>query len=191
VVYSITAFSRSVDYFPFSETDSGAGKHYSFYTWLFLIVFVDVAHVYSTLFKTYFVKGEVQKRKLLYIGIPLISWVLGNYFISVRRSYILVCVSTGCCFSFYPSAIWVYEDICPFEPNNWSKKIDEVAVYAATIYPMLYWFKTPRSFTWFVNNEFDWLQNLPDYTGFITVLYIGILMTWMIKRLLKLLKPKI
>ena len=27
--------------------------------------FVDVAHVYSTLFKTYFVKGEIQKNKWL------------------------------------------------------------------------------------------------------------------------------
>ena len=53
---------------------------YSFYTWLFLIVFVDVAHVYSTLFKTYFVKEEFQRRKLLYLGIPALSFVLGIIF---------------------------------------------------------------------------------------------------------------
>ena len=49
----------------------------NFYVWLFLIVFVDVSHVYSTLFKTYFVKKEVQSRKLLYYGLPIFSFVFG------------------------------------------------------------------------------------------------------------------
>ena len=50
---------------------------YSFYTWLFLIVFIDVAHVYATLFKTYFVASEFQKRKKLLIGLPIVCFLIG------------------------------------------------------------------------------------------------------------------
>jgi hypothetical protein len=63
--------------FLFQKQIQGLENHYSFYTWLFLIVFVDVAHVYSTLFKTYFVKEEVRKENFLYYGIPALSWDLG------------------------------------------------------------------------------------------------------------------
>lgn len=52
-------------------------ESYSFYTWLFLIVFIDVAHVYSTLFKTYFVASEFQRRKQLYIGLPIFCFLIG------------------------------------------------------------------------------------------------------------------
>ena len=52
-------------------------EEYSFYTWLFLIVFIDVAHVYATLFKTYFVPSEFQKRKKLLIILPIICFLIG------------------------------------------------------------------------------------------------------------------
>lgn len=154
---------------------------YSFYTWLLLIVFVDVAHVYSTLFKTYFVKGEVRRRKLLYLGIPLISWGLGIALFQFGSLTFWSVLALIAVFHFIRQQYGFMRLYARFEPNDWSKKMDEVAVYSATIYPMLYWFKTPRAFTWFVNNEFDWLKDLPDYIGTFTVLYIGILVIWLAK----------
>lgn len=176
--------------FLFQKQIQDLESSYSFYTWLFLIVFVDVAHVYSTLFKTYFVKGEIQKRKLLYIGIPLISWVLGIILFQFGGLTFWSVLALIAVFHFIRQQYGFMRIYARFEPNNWSKRIDEVAVYAATIYPMLYWFKTPRAFTWFVNNEFDWLQNLPDYTGFIAVLYFGILLIWLIKTAFEAFKTK-
>ncbi|MCQ9640455.1 hypothetical protein MP478_13795 [Chryseobacterium sp. WG14] len=154
---------------------------YSFYTWLFLIVFVDVAHVYSTLFKTYLVKGRVQKRKLLYLGIPMLSWLLGIALFQFGNLTFWSVLALVAVFHFIRQQYGFMRIYARFEPGNWSKRIDEVAVYAATIYPMLYWFKTPRAFTWFVSNEFDWFKRLPDYTGLITVLYVVILTIWISK----------
>ncbi|MFZ4930904.1 hypothetical protein [Chryseobacterium sp. Mn2064] len=161
---------------------------YSFYTWLFLIVFVDVAHVYSTLFKTYFIKGEVQKRKLLYIGVPVISWGIGIFLFQWGSLTFWSILALVAVFHFIRQQYGFMRIYARFEPNNWSKKIDEVAVYAATIYPMLYWFKTPRAFSWFVNNEFDWLQRLPDYLSSITVIYFGILILWFFKTIFETVK---
>lgn len=176
--------------FLFQKQIQGLENHYSFYTWLFLIVFVDVAHVYSTLFKTYFVKEEIQKRKLLYYGIPALSWVLGlilYQFGSLTFWSVLALVAV---FHFIRQQYGFMRIYARFEPNNWRKKIDEIAVYSATIFPMLYWFKTPRAFTWFVENEFNWLKNLPDYTNFITVLYVLILSVWIIKTVVEFFKTK-
>jgi membrane protease YdiL (CAAX protease family) len=55
---------------------------------------------------------------------------------------------------------------------------------------MLYWFSTPRAFTWFVNNEFDWLKNLPDYTHLLTVIYFSILIIWIVKTAFEAFKTK-
>ncbi|SDQ32626.1 hypothetical protein SAMN05421664_1155 [Chryseobacterium soldanellicola] len=176
--------------FLFQKQIQGLENHYSFYTWLFLIVFVDVAHVYSTLFKTYFVKEEVQKRKLLYYGIPILSWVLGlilYQFGSLTFWSVLALVAV---FHFIRQQYGFMRIYARFEPNNWNKRIDEVAVYSATVFPMLYWFKTPRAFTWFVENEFNLFQNLPDYTNFITVLYVLILSVWIIKTVFEVFKAK-
>jgi hypothetical protein len=176
--------------FLFQKQIQGLENHYSFYTWLFLIVFVDVAHVYSTLFKTYFVREEVQKRKLLYYGIPALSWVLGlilYQFGSLTFWSVLALVAV---FHFIRQQYGFMRIYARFEPNNWSKRIDEIAVYSATIFPMLYWFKTPRAFTWFVENEFNWLQNFPNYTKLITVLYFSILIIWVIKTVFEIIKTK-
>jgi hypothetical protein len=167
--------------FLFQNQIQGLENHYPFYTWLFLIVFVDVAHVYSTLFKTYFVKGEVQKNKLLYLGIPVVSWLLGMILFQFGSLTFWSVLALVAVFHFIRQQYGFMRIYARFEPNSWSKKIDEIAVYAATIYPMLYWFKTPRAFTWFVSNEFDWLQNLPDYTPSITIIYFAILVVWIVK----------
>lgn len=174
--------------FLFQKQIQGLENNHSFYTWLFLIVFVDVAHVYSTLFKTYFVKGEVQKRKLLYWGIPVLSWLLGVALFQFGSLVFWSGLALAAVFHFIRQQYGFMRIYARFELNNWSKRIDEVAVYSATVYPMLYWFKTPRAFTWFVENEFDWLKNLPDYTGFITVIYVVILMVWILKTVFEVFK---
>ena len=63
--------------FIFQDYITQIEENYSFYTWLLLIVFIDVAHVYATLFKTYFVKEEFQKQKKRLILLPLICFVTG------------------------------------------------------------------------------------------------------------------
>ncbi|GAB0156087.1 hypothetical protein CHRYSEOSP005_13510 [Chryseobacterium sp. Alg-005] len=162
----------------------------SFYTWLFLIVFVDVGHVYSTLFKTYFVREEVQNKKLLYWGVPAFSWMLGLVLYQFGSLIFWSVLALIAVYHFIRQQYGFLRIYSRFESNNWSKRIDEVAVYFATIYPMLYWFKTPRAFTWFVENEFTWLKNLPDYTYFITVIYFSILAVWIFKTVFEIFKTR-
>ena len=48
---------------------------YSWWTWLVLIVLVDVAHVYASIFRTYLLPQAWAKQRALYVGIPLLCLV--------------------------------------------------------------------------------------------------------------------
>lgn len=127
---------------------------YSFYTWLFLIVFIDVAHVYATLFKTYFVSDEFKKRKKLLIKLPILCFLIGVFLFSFGSTVFWSVLAYIAVFHF----IRQQYGFMRLYARNESKKcawIDNLIIYTATLYPMLYWFlSTPRKFNWFVENEF-------------------------------------
>lgn len=166
-------------------------NHYSFYTWLILIVFVDVAHVYSTLFKTYFVKEEFRKRKVLYLGIPAISLILGLAFYQFGSLYFWSGLALVAVFHFVRQQYGFMRLYARYEKAGFSKFCDALAIYSATIFPMLYWIKTPRAFNWFVDNEFGWLASVPNYVPLISIIYWLILAVWIIKTICILNKDKL
>ena len=176
--------------FLFQNQIQGLENHYSFYTWLFLFVFVDVAHVYSTLFKTYFVKTKIQKRKLLYLGMPVISLVLGIILYQFGSLLFWSALALVAVFHFVRQQYGFMRLYARFEPNNYFKILDSLAIYSATIYPMVFWFFTPRNFSWFVENEFIWAQNIPNFLPLFTNIYYLILVIWMIKTMWIFLKDK-
>ena len=45
--------------------------------WALLVLGIDVAHVYSSLFRTYLDRDEFQRRKTLYIAVPVLCWATG------------------------------------------------------------------------------------------------------------------
>jgi hypothetical protein len=136
-------------------------NHYSFYTWLFLIVFIDVAHVYATLFKTYFVPAEFQKRKKLLISLPIICFALGIFLFSFGSAIFWTVLAYIAVFHFIRQQ---YGFMRLYARNERKTKvnlaIDNLVIYAATGYPMLYWFlSSPRKFNWFMPNEFFRFEN--------------------------------
>jgi hypothetical protein len=47
------------------------------WAFLLLVLGVDVAHVYATLFRTYFDGAELRARPLRYLGVPLVAYAFG------------------------------------------------------------------------------------------------------------------
>lgn len=165
-------------------------SQYSFVTWLFLIVFVDVAHVYSTLFKTYFVKEERQKRRLLYLGIPVLSLVLGIILYQFGDLIFWSALALVAVFHFVRQQYGFMRLYARFESKGFSKTIDNLAIYSATIYPMLYWFCTPRKFNWFVDSEFSWMLDFSSILPYLTWLYFAIIIIWIMKSVFVSIKSK-
>src|SRR5580704_14465822 len=52
-------------------------KETPLWLWILLVLGIDVAHVYSSLFRTYFDKEEFKRRRTLYLVVPTICWLGG------------------------------------------------------------------------------------------------------------------
>jgi hypothetical protein len=131
-------------------------KNYPFHIWLFLIVFIDVAHVYATLFKTYFVKEEFNKKKKLLLFIPLLCLCIGCILFALGSKLFWSVLAYVAVFHFVRQQ---YGFMRLYARNESKSKantfIDNLVIYSATGYPMLYWFLSgSRNFNWFVENEF-------------------------------------
>jgi hypothetical protein len=157
---------------------------YSFYTWLFLIVFIDVAHVYATLFKTYFVAAEFQKRKKRYLILPFICFVVGVVLFSFGSNVFWSTLAYIAVFHFIRQQYGFMRLYARAEAKLWINKfIDNLVIYTATLYPMLFWFlSTPRNFNWFINDEFFQVQNDLLLTVF-EFLYFAILLFYVLRTL--------
>ncbi len=55
--------------------------------WFFFFVIVfDVAHVYGSLYRSYFNLTEFRAHKKLYVITPIITWIVGTLFVFYDRS---------------------------------------------------------------------------------------------------------
>ncbi|MBN8643052.1 MAG: hypothetical protein J0L86_14665 [Flavobacteriales bacterium] len=162
---------------------------YSFYTWLFLIVFIDVAHVYATLFKTYFVPAEFQRRKKLYVGLPLFCFVIGFVLFLFGSQVFWSVLAYVAVFHFIRQQYGFMRLYSRNEDKTYAW-IDNLIIYSATIYPMLFWFlSSKRQFNWFVENEFIKYENHYLITIF-TYLYFAIMAFYVIRTIFNSIKQQ-
>ncbi len=155
-------------------------ENYSFYTWLFLIVFVDVAHVYATLFKTYLVPGEFSKNKKLFLILPLFCFGIGVVLFAFGSAIFWSVLAYVAVFHFIRQQYGFMRLYSRKElKTKYSIYFDNLVIYTATGYPMLYWFLSkPRAFNWFVANEFfrwrnQWLLEILGWIyAIVLVLYV-------------------
>jgi hypothetical protein len=123
--------------------------------WLVLIVFIDVAHVYSTLYRTYFRFRSYRAQPML-ISIPIICYLLGVVLYLTGALVFWRVLAYLAVFHFIRQQygfmrLYSHNE----ESGKWSGYINTVAIYTATIYPLLYWHLMPgRKFNWFVDGDF-------------------------------------
>lgn len=131
--------------------------------WLLLIVGVDVAHVYSTLWRTYLDPAEFQRYRNLLIYTPLIVWMGGVMLYLIGPLVFWRVLAYLAVFHFVRQqygfmAVYARGD----GRAKWERRWDEITVYALTLYPILYWHThLPRNFSWFVEHDF-WALPMPE-----------------------------
>ena len=127
---------------------------------LLFVVAIDVAHVHSTLFRTYFDRAELARRPLLYAGVPLACFAVGLLLHSHSSALFWRVLAYVALTHFIRQQVgWVaiYRARAG-GATKLSRVIDDAAIYAATLYPVLYWHTTPRAFAWFVPGDFVRLE---------------------------------
>ncbi|MBK6514400.1 MAG: hypothetical protein IPM79_36935 [Polyangiaceae bacterium] len=121
------------------------------------VVLVDVAHVWSTLFRTYLDDREIARRPGLYAGVPLACFAAGVALYSASPALFWTVLAYVALTHFIRQQIgWVA--IYRARQGGGSlldRVVDDAAVYAGTLYPVLYWHASlPRPFSWFVAGDF-------------------------------------
>ena len=133
------------------------------WTWVYAVLLVDVAHVWSTGFRVYFDPLEMKRRLGLYIATPVLGFVVGVVLYSFGASVFWRVLAYLAVWHFVRQQYgWValYRRKMN-EPNDWGRWVDTFAIYAATIYPLIWWHAhMPRKFWWFLNNDFTTLPVL-------------------------------
>ncbi|HEX5732770.1 MAG TPA: hypothetical protein VF131_08050 [Blastocatellia bacterium] len=127
------------------------------WAWVPAVLLIDVAHVYATGFRVYLDSEELKRKPWLYALVPLIGYALGVALYSEGELVFWRALAYLAVFHFIRQQYgWValYRARAG-ERDRLSKWIDTIAVYAATIYPLIYWHAhLPRQFWWFLAKDF-------------------------------------
>jgi len=133
------------------------GVGVSLWMWGALIVGIDVAHVYSTIYRTYLDPVERSRLASWLILLPLAAWAGGVLVYSWSAAAFWTLLAYTAVFHFIRQQygfLMIYsrgERALP----RYCGLIDQVAIYAATVGPLLYWHThLPRRFVWFIDGDF-------------------------------------
>ncbi|MFK7972672.1 MAG: hypothetical protein AB8F95_20040 [Bacteroidia bacterium] len=156
------------------------------YAWLLLVVFIDVAHVYSTLYRTYFDKEEFQKFRKPLTWVPILS-LLGMIllYLGAGSQWFWTVLAYLAVFHFVRQQYGFFRLYSRKEQSlfDWERKLDATVIYGATLYPIIYWHcNLPRKFSWFMPGDFlaiPW-TGLADVAGYI---YAVIVVAYVLKEI--------
>lgn len=124
--------------------------------WLALVVFADVAHVWSTLYRTYLDPAARARFGALLIVTPLFSLAFGVALYAAGSAVFWRALAYLAMFHFVRQQYgWMalYRARAG-DGGAWGRGVDTAAIYAATLYPLVYWHThLPRRFSWFVAGD--------------------------------------
>jgi hypothetical protein len=159
--------------------------------WVVLVLCIDVAHVYSTLFRTYFDKARFTRQKMLFTLVPILCYVAGALLYSFSGMLFWRLLAYLAVFHFVRQQYGFMRLYSRTEPSaKWQRWIDTVVVYASTLLPILYWHVTPgRNFNWFVEGDFMQWQSA-TFSSLIGWLYLALIILYLMKECLLVLRTK-
>lgn len=154
------------------------------FAWVILIMCIDVAHVYSTLYRTYFDWDTYRQQRNLLLGIPcvclLVSVLLYNYSVSLFWSLLAYLAV----FHFIRQQYGFMRIYSGKEDSlKLSTYIDTITIYATTILPIIYWHLNPqRNFSWFMQGDFL-IINAARFNNYIHLIYVLLIVVYVTKEL--------
>ncbi|MFA6236060.1 MAG: hypothetical protein WC635_01930 [Bacteriovorax sp.] len=138
--------------------------------WIVFVLLIDVAHVYSSLYRTYLNPVETKKNIPILLFTPIICFLTGFILYSIDHIYFWRVLAYLAVFHFVRQQygfmrIYSREDQSGHKNSKFFRVVDATTIYLATLYPLVYWHvNLPRNFNWFVENDF-----LVDVPGFLSL----------------------
>ncbi|HKP12136.1 MAG TPA: hypothetical protein VJZ91_08510 [Blastocatellia bacterium] len=133
------------------------------WAWVPAVLMIDVAHVWSTVFRVYLDRDEVARKPALYWLVPILGFALGVALYSEGEQVFWRALAYVAVFHFVRQQYgWValYRAKAG-ERDPLGRWVDTLAIYAASVYPLIYWHAhLPRRFWWFMAGDFTALPLL-------------------------------
>ncbi len=126
------------------------------WAWVPAVILCDVAHVWATAFRTYLDPGERRARKRLFTLVPIAGLAASVALYALGKMTFWRALAYLAIFHFVRQQYgWVsLYRARNGERDRLGKAIDTAAIYASTLYPLLYWHThVPRRFSWFVAGD--------------------------------------
>lgn len=158
-------------------------------SWAMLVMGVDVSHVYSTIYRTYLDRETRQQHGLFLYLLPfgvlivcLLVYSVGALFFWRVMAYLAV-------FHFARQQYGFMRVYSRHEKNStWHRRIDALAIYTATLYPILDWHLAgPKHFNWFMKGDFLYLS-AEGFRAIARVAYMGVIGLYAVKECLQIWK---
>lgn len=142
------------------------------WSWIVGVMLVDVAHVWSTAFVVYLDPAEWKRRPLLYGGVPAACFAGGvGLYAGAGEAAFWRVVAYLAVFHFIRQQ---YGWVMLYRARNGERDrvgriLDGATVYAAALYPILYWHAhLPRDFAWMRQGDFatglpPWVATVAGY----------------------------
>jgi len=150
-------------------------------SWVVLILLIDVAHVYSTLYRTYFDKKAFRTQRQILLTIPLVGFIAGVLLYSISNLLFWRLLAYVAVFHFIRQQYGFMRVYSRKDKQSiFFRRIDTVAIYYAALYPILYWHMDgPRNFNWFTEGDFFYFQSavilniLTIFYYLVIIIYVG------------------
>jgi hypothetical protein len=159
----------------FISQQEGRPDQIPLWAWLFFILGIDVSHVYSTLFRTYFNATEVKENRTLFILIPLVVWIVGVFLYTLGSLWFWRILAYVAIFHFARQQ-YGFVRLYSRHENQLSLErwLDSLIIAFAVLFPIVHWHASlPRNFHWFVENDF--VSGLPSVVVTVTGIFYGII----------------
>lgn len=162
-------------------------------SWLIMVVGIDVAHVYSTIFRTYWTRESRMRGGALLWSIPLMCLVVGVLVHMASPAWFWRLLAYAAVWHFVRQQ---YGFMRLYQRNEtrlpWQRFISALAIYSATIYPVLYWHLSgDRAFHWMVEGDFWKFPQVPKTAlSVLEFLYFMILLVYATTEVIQIVRTK-
>ena len=155
----------------FAGAALGIGDETPLWAWVVLVLGIDVAHVWSTLFRVYLDGEELCRRPWLYFAAPVGCWLLGV--LAYEAGVFWRALAYVAAWHFVRQQVgWMTLYARRAGSPAWRVRLDAAAVYAVTLGPVVWWHAhLPQRFWWFV--EGDFVSGLPAWCGTAALIVTG------------------
>jgi hypothetical protein len=159
--------------------------------WIILVLCIDVAHVYTTLYRTYLDPEAFGLKRNLFLSIPLCVFACGVLLYSISPLLFWRIAAYLAVFHFIRQQygflrIYSRKETLP----KWSRLTDTFVIYILTLYPIAWWhLNGPREFSWFVENDFIYF-NAPWLLPPLKIIYFAAIIFWIVKETILAIRTK-